>query len=265
MNENGLGRKSSQSGQALSEFVVTVGLIVILMSAIKIFSRIASADEAQIAEARWLSFHCAYRSIYCNELPELHAAGSSLSEALSQKQVENGLFGETASAGVERRVSRSNFDAGASLLSRYTPHVIALRSPEEFASSFGINTRDDLFVAEVASTLQAKREESIVGLPQQIVLAPRRLALLLGDGSIAAGAGDEEATIERVKHSITLPGQSVLDAMLSMNELVRELLKSLGLETVQTKWSDRELKPIDRETLKPNNSNEDCRACIAAP
>ncbi|NDE94325.1 MAG: hypothetical protein EB036_13235, partial [Betaproteobacteria bacterium] len=56
-----------------------------------------------------------------------------------------------------------------------------------------------------------------------------------------------------------------LDAMLSMNELVRELLKSLGLETVQTKWSDRELKPIDRETLKPNNSNEDCRACIAAP
>jgi hypothetical protein len=265
MNENRSEESSRQSGQALTEILVTVGLIVILMSAMKIFSRMASTDEAQIAEARWLGFHCAYRAAYCDEPPEPHAAGSSTSGAVSQSQGGNSLVANNPPVSIDRQLKRSTFDAGTSLLSRYTPNAVTSRSAEDFASSFGINTRDDLFVAEVSATLQANREEFSVGLPPQITLAPRRLALLIGDGSISEGAVGEAETLARVKRSITLPGQTTLDTILSINEVVRELLRSLGLETVQSKWADRELKPLDRERLKISNSINDCIACTAAP
>jgi hypothetical protein len=88
---------------------------------------------------------------------------------------------------------------------------------------------------------------------------------LIGDGSISEGAVGEAETLARVKRSITLPGQTTLDTILSINEVVRELLRSLGLETVQSKWADRELKPLDRERLKISNSINDCIACTAAP
>lgn len=248
-HEGGVGlKKNQQRGQALTEMMATLGLIIMLVSAIKVFARIASADDAQIAEARWLSFHCAYRSTYCDSLPETH--GSDRSEL---------------DMSMDRGLERSMFDAGASLLDRYMPRATATRSPEEFASSFGINVNDDLYVAEVSTTIRAGQDERRVGLPAQLTLAPRRLALLSGDGSLQPNINGEAVTIERAKRSVAVPGQTALDALLSLNESVRGLLASLGLETIETKWSEREVKALDRVPLGSNSSSSDCSSCPTSP
>jgi hypothetical protein len=56
-----------------------------------------------------------------------------------------------------------------------------------------------------------------------------------------------------------------LDALLSLNESVRGLLASLGLETIETKWSEREVKALDRVPLRSISSSSDCSSCPTSP
>ena len=86
---------SNESGQALTELMGFLIFLVLVVSAMRVFASIANADDSQIAEARWMSFHCAYRHIYCNALVEPHTPQEALFKALSSERTnELGLISE---------------------------------------------------------------------------------------------------------------------------------------------------------------------------
>ncbi|MFN5130925.1 MAG: hypothetical protein ACK5DS_06780 [Burkholderiales bacterium] len=258
---------SNESGQALTELMGFLIFLVLVVSAMRVFASIANADDSQIAEARWMSFHCAYRHIYCNALVEPHTPQEALFKALSSERTnELGLISEPSdrllqpqhghSSIVERQFIRVPFNAGTSLLARNAAASGAVRSIDDFASHFGVHTRDELHMARVTSSVQINESGSKFGLPNQISLPPRRLAMLVGDGSVEATTQGEMHTVERVKQSIALPGQHALDGLLAINDSLKGLLRTLGLETVETTWSKREVKLLEREAFNKVQNDE---------
>jgi acylphosphatase len=111
-------------------------------------------------------------------------------------------------------------------------------------------------MARVTSSVQINESGSKFGLPNQISLPPRRLAMLVGDGSVEATTQGEMHTVERVKQSIALPGQHALDGLLAINDSLKGLLRTLGLETVETTWSKREVKLLEREAFNRVQNDE---------
>jgi hypothetical protein len=63
-------------------------------------------------------------------------------------------------------------------------------------------------------------------------------------------------TVERVKQSIALPGQHALDGLLAINDSLKGLLRTLGLETIETNWSKREVKLLEREAFNKVQNDE---------
>ena len=257
----------NESGQALTELMGFLILLVLVVSAMRVFASIANADDSQIAEARWMSFHCAYRHIYCSELVEPHTPQEALLAPLgSDRTHELSLNSEPSdrllhaqhghSSKIERQFIRVPFDAGTSLLARNAPIGSSSKSIEDFASHLGVHTKDELHMARVTSSVQIHESGSKFGLPNQIGLSPRRLAMLVGDGSVEATTQGEMHTVERVKQSIALPGQHALDSLLSINDSLKGLLLTLGLETVETIWSKREVKLLERETFNKTLNDE---------
>lgn len=234
-----------ESGQAFAEILIFIALISLLLSSIRIFSKVALADEAQIAEARWLGFHCAYRDNYCSQLPETH---SGLPVAALESE--------------SRRIEKASFDAGSSLLRRNAQTTDIISSPLETASKFGLDVQEGLYRTTVSTTVELIGQAERFALPKQLDMSPRSIALLSGTWSMSATAEGETETLDRVRLGITLPGQGAVDTLLRLNEVVRDVLRYLGLETLQTKWSEREIKALDRNAAFFTNSASTCPACV---
>jgi len=237
-----------ESGQAFVEMIVFIGVVLLLVTAVRVFARIAAADENQIAEARWLTFHCAYREIHCNALPETHGSVDSL---LGQE--------------LSRRLAASEFDAGASLLQRYASLTSPTHPPESIAKDFSYQVRDGIRVAEVTSTFETNAREIELGLPGKLVLAPRRLASLAGTWNLDADENGEAETIQRAARGVSLPGQSVIDGLLSINQSLRDFLQFFGLESIKTNWSAREVRPLPRTISQDDAQRAGCPECQKNP
>lgn len=227
-------------GQALTEALIVIAVIGLLLASIRIFSKISSADEMQISEARWLSFHCAFRDEFCSQLPEAHH---------SNQEPE------------ERTIAKADFDAGSSLLRRHSKTLTITDSPESLASKFGLEVRDGFHLARVSHSLELQADALKFGLPARVELAPRQLAILSAPWSLPATIEGDEETLQMVKRGIKLPGQESIDVLLQANEMARDLLRFLGLETLEAKWSSREIRTLDRQSLPISAPESDCYDC----